>query len=91
MVKLPASRPTTLHNEWEDAYRNFLQIETMETKLFQLRRNLPILDITRHRDLSSKIRMIGKHKKKWLSIMTGLTRLIKRAWLYLPSFNNYDR
>ena len=81
MVKLPTSRSSTLHNEWEDAYRNFLQIETMETKLVQFKRSLPILDISRHRDLSTKIRMIEKHKKKWLSIMTGLTRLIKRAWL----------
>jgi hypothetical protein len=78
-AKLPASRYETLDKEWEAAHQNFLMIENMETKLVQLGYELPILDISNHRVLSSKIRMMGKHKKKWLSIMYGLTRLIKRA------------
>jgi hypothetical protein len=90
-TRLPSSRYDNLDREWEDARQNFIRIEGYETKLFQLRNELPILDISNHRVLSSKIRLMERHKKKWLAIMYGLTRLIeKRAWPHLPSFNIYD-
>ena len=78
-TKLPSSRYETLDQEWEAAHQNYLMIKKLETKLFQLRNELPILDISNHRVLSSKIRVMGRHKKKWLTIMYGLTRLIERA------------
>ena len=82
MVKLPTKLPSssydTLDQEWEVAHQNFIRIEELETKLFQLRNELPILDISNHRVLSSKIRLMERHKKKWLAIMYGLTHLIEK-------------
>ena len=82
MVKLPIRLPSpsydSLDQEWEAARENFTRIEGYETKLYQLRSELPILDILRHRVLTSKIRLMERHKRKWLAIMYGLTRLIEK-------------
>ena len=77
-IRLPSSRYDSLDQEWEAARQNFIRIEGYETKLFQFRSELPILDISRHRVLTSKIRLMERHKKKWLAIMYGLTRLIEK-------------
>ena len=93
MVKLPIRIPSasydSLDQEWVAARDNFIEFEGYETRLHRLRSELPILDILRHRDLTSKIRLMERRKRKWLAIMYGLTRLIeKRAWPRLPSLTS---
>jgi hypothetical protein len=64
--------------EWEEAHDNFIEFEDYETRLHRLRSELPLLDIPNNRDLTSKIRLMERRKRKWLAIMHGLTRLIEK-------------
>jgi hypothetical protein len=82
MVKLPTNTPSSsndsLEQEWEEARDNFIEFEDYETRLHRLRSELPFLDILKNRDLTSKIRLMERRKRKWLAIMHGLTRLIEK-------------
>jgi hypothetical protein len=74
----PSSSNNNLEQEWEEAHDNFIEFEDYETRLHRLRSELPLLDIPNNRDLTSKIRLMERRKRKWLAIMHGLTRLIEK-------------
>jgi hypothetical protein len=75
---IPLSNSDNLEQEWDEAYANFLDFEIYETRLTRLRNELPPLDILINRNLLAKIRLMERKKRKWLALMHGLDRLMKK-------------
>jgi hypothetical protein len=77
-TSIPLSNSDNLEQEWDEAHANFLDFENYETRLTRLRDELPPLDILINRNLLAKIRLMERKKRKWLALMHGLDRLMKR-------------
>ena len=77
-TSIPLSNSDNLEQEWDEAHANFLDFENYETRLTRLRDELPPLDILINRNLLAKIRLMERKKRKWLALMHGLDRLMKK-------------
>ena len=75
---IPLSNSDNLEQEWDEANANFLEFEDYENRLTRLRNELPPLDILINRNLLAKIRLMERKKRKWLALMHGLDRLMKK-------------
>ena len=41
------------------------QMDAMESRLQLKKRNLPLLDMDQHREVSRELDLVNKHRKKW--------------------------
>ena len=54
------------------------ELDREESRLQQLKRELPLLDINQHRVMSNEINLINSHRKKWKAMIRTLNRSLKQ-------------
>ena len=69
---------TPLFQDFETAHRMLEELDREESRLQQMKRELPLLDINQHRVMSNEINLINSHRKKWKAMIRTLNRSLKQ-------------
>ena len=69
---------TPLFQDLETAHQMLEELDREESRLQQLKRELPLLDINQHRVMSNEINLINSHRKKWKAMIRTLNRSLKQ-------------
>ena len=69
---------TPLYRDFETAHQMLEELDREESRLQQMKRELPLLDINQHRVMSNEINLINSHRKKWKAMIRTLNRSLKQ-------------
>ena len=69
---------TPLFQDFETAYQMLEELDREESRLQQMKRELPLLDINQHRVMSNEINLINNHRRKWKAMIRTLNRSLKQ-------------
>ena len=69
---------TPLYQDFETAHQMLEELDREESRLQQLKRELPLLDINQHRVMSNEINIVNNHRRKWKAMIRTLNRSLKQ-------------
>ena len=69
---------TPLYRDFETAHQMLKELDREESRLQQLKRELPLLDINQHWVMSNEINIINNHRRKWKAMIRTLNRSLKQ-------------
>ena len=69
---------TPLYRDFETAHQMLKELDREESRLQQLKRELPLLDIIQHRVMSNEINIVNNQRRNWKAMIRTLNRSLKQ-------------